>query len=199
MSKVGFRSLDPLLGGKCSIVGVVVRMGSPGVKISPQIRGLAKKKYVETTLTQAEIATKFKISRQTVSKWVKEDHWEAARAAYEPIVVHESMPPKSNVIDMSKPRRASPAEPPAPPPVRAKLDSDNPLAIADMTIADLQGAMMGCDGKDKAAIANALKAWVQYRAELQQPRTVREFAEQFLATGLPIHEFVKALRDSLTA
>jgi hypothetical protein len=68
-----------------------------------------------------------------------------------------------------------------------------------MTIADLQGAMMGCDGKDKAAIANALKAWVQYRAELQQPRTEREFAEQFLATGLPIHEFVKALRDSLTA
>jgi hypothetical protein len=151
-------------------------------KIDDRIRNLAGETYAKTELTLPQIAKKFKVSDRTVQTWSTEDHWEAQRTA------QKSIAPQ-NVIDFARQPKAETT------PLirsRAAIKVDNPIEIANTVIKDLQGEMVaGMPGKDKASVANALKAWVEYREKLQ-PVTVEDLADQVIQK---LHDWNLSARD----
>jgi hypothetical protein len=50
------------------------------------------------------------------------------------------------------------------------------------------------NGRDRAALANCLKAWVEYRDKLQ-PKTAADLAEMAIGLGIKPAEFMNALKQ----
>lgn len=156
-------------------------------KIDDRVRQLAGKTYAETDLTLSQIAEKFKVSDRTVQTWSVEDKWELQRTAHR----ESNKPP--NVVAFRQHHKLD-----DPPNARVIHKSDDPLEIATMTIKDLQGEMAAnIGGRDMAAIAKELREWVKYRDELLKPKTAKEFADQLIASGVSIAEFLAVVEEHL--
>lgn len=130
----------------------------------PKLKDAIKTAYVNSNLSTDQLAEQFNVSDRTIERWIASEKWHLDRKA-------------NNVIELaSRPKTEHP-------PIRARavVDADSPIEIANLTISDLQGMMVsGMPGKDKAAIANSLKAWVEYREKLK-PRTIEQLADQVIA------------------
>jgi hypothetical protein len=157
-------------------------------KIDDRVRQLAGDTYAKTDLTLPQIAKKFKVSDRTTQTWSSEDNWDLQRTAH-----RESNKPQNVVEFARQPREERPL-------IRSMASSQDPIEIADMIIKDLQGEMaVEGAGREKAAVANALREWVKYRSELLKPKTAADFADQLIASGVSIREFVQLLKERQAA
>jgi transposase len=144
--------------------------------IDPTLKAQIRRVYVTTKLSEQEIANQFGVSDRSIRNWAKDENWEAERKA-------------ENVIEFAR-------KPKQPETVRIVPTSEDPLEIATMTIKDLQGEMASdVGGRDMAAIAKELREWVKYRDELLKPKTAEGFADQLIASGVSIREFVQLLKQ----
>lgn len=158
--------------------------------IDPKLKSAIKRAYVESGLSPDSLATQFGVSERSIWLWIKKDGWDADRKA-------------QKVIDFA--RR------PSPPPPRSETNSGaqsettsargmaaggDPITIAEATIRRLQDQMADdMPGRDISAIAKELREWLKYRTELKKPRTAADFADALIASGVPVREFVRVLRD----
>ncbi|MGL4230464.1 MAG: hypothetical protein ACRCWJ_03780, partial [Casimicrobium sp.] len=72
----------------------------------------------------------------------------------------------------------------------------DPITIAEATIRRLQDQMTDDGlGRDVSAIAKELREWLKYRTELKKPRTAEDFAQALIASGVPVREFVRILKE----
>jgi transposase-like protein len=150
--------------------------------IDPNLKSQIRRAYANSKATPAELSEQFGVSERSIQNWVKSEGWDAERKA-------------QNVIDFARPLREPREERP---PIRSVPTSQDPIEIADTIIKDLQGEMVAnMPGRDKASVANAIRAWVEYREKLQ-PTTVEALAElvvQRLAAGrLSVRDLVQALK-----
>jgi transposase-like protein len=150
--------------------------------IDPNLKIQIRRAYANSKATPAELSAQFDVSERSIQNWVKAEGWDAERKA-------------QNVIDFARPPREAREERPL---IRSVASSQDPIEIAEMIIKDLQGEMViEASGREKAAVANALKAWVEYREKLQ-PTTVEALAElvvERLAAGrLSVRDLVVALK-----
>lgn len=144
--------------------------------IDPKIKAAIQEAYVNSNLSSEELADQFNVSDRSIRGWAKAEAWDAQRKA-------------KNVIDFAQRKSDRP-------PVRARVNSDDALAIADLVIADLQGEMaQGITAKDKSAVANSLKTWVEYRRKLKPP-TVADLVELAIELNVGPDEFLTELRNA---
>jgi transposase-like protein len=146
--------------------------------IDPKLKAQIRRAYVNSKLTFGELAKQFDVSDRSIQNWAKAENWDAERKA-------------ENVIEFARqPKQERP-------PVRTRVNSDDALAIADLIISDLQGEMARGDvtAKDKASVANALKAWVEYRRKIHPP-TVAELVELAIKLNVGPDEFLTELRNA---
>jgi hypothetical protein len=145
--------------------------------IDPKIKAAIQEAYINSNLSSEELADKFDVSDRSIRGWAKAEAWDAQRKA-------------KNVIDFAQRKTDRP-------PVRAKANSDDALAIADSVIADLQGEMVRGDitAKDKSAVANSLKAWVEYRRKIKPP-TVADLVDLAIELDVGPDEFLTELRKA---
>jgi hypothetical protein len=145
--------------------------------IDPNLKAQIRRAYVNSRLSPQELADKFGVSDRSVQNWAKAENWDAERTA-------------EKVIEFARqPRSERPS-------IRGVIDPSNAIAIADLAIKDLQVLLIDSDmsGKDKAAISNSLRQWLEYREKLQ-PKTAADLADQVIALGIPISEFVRELKE----
>lgn len=149
--------------------------------IDPKLKAQVKRAYVNSKMTPADLAKQFGVSDRSIQNWAKNEHWDAERTA-------------QNVIDLETAR-----VPRERPPSRVRAGADDALSIADTVISDLQGELVRGDvtAKDKAAVANSLKAWVEFRRKLKPP-TVADLVELAIELGITPDEFLTSLRDAWT-
>lgn len=155
-----------------------------------------KKKQAEALFMQgvsiSDIARKLDVARRTIQRWKDEGGWEAIKS---------TLPTTPKVIPIaSKPKPVNNDPPPHrnPPSLRTKADSKDSIAIAEEVIQDLQTELVGVgdtplSGRNRAALANCLKVWVEYRDKLQ-PKTAADLAEMAIALGISPVEFMNELK-----
>ena len=145
--------------------------------IDPNIKAAIRRAYIESKLSPAELASQFGVSDRSIQNWAKAEGWDAERKA-------------QNVIEFSRRPKDATAIP------RAIAAGNDPREIAEMVIADLQGELAtDMSGQNMAAISKELREWIKYREELSQPKTAADFADQLLASGVSIREFVRILKE----
>lgn len=156
-----------------------------------------KKKQAEALFMQgvtiSDIARKLDVARRTIQRWKDEGDWEG---------IKDALPTTTKVISIaSKPKPVNTDSTPHrnPPSLRVKADSKDSLSIAEEVIQDLQSELIGVgdtplNGRDRAALANCLKAWVEYRDKLQ-PKTAADLAEMAIGLGINPAEFMTALKE----
>jgi hypothetical protein len=150
--------------------------------IDPAVKSQIKRSYM-ANVPLDEIAKTFGVTQRSIERWIS-DGWAAEKKA-------------NKVIDLNN--RPKP-ERPRPPLVRREQEGEmSAVEIANNAIADLFGEMSsGLEGRDKAAVANCLRAWVEYRERIR-PATIEGLVEQVVLAlsewGLSPVEFAKALRD----
>ena len=156
-----------------------------------------KKKQAEALFMQgvtiSDIARKLDVARRTIQRWKDEGGWED---------IKDTLPTTSKVISIAskpKPVNTDPTPHRNPPALRDRADSKDSLSIAEEVIQDLQAELVGTgetplNGRDRAALANCLKAWVEYRDKLQ-PKTAADLAEMAIGLGIKPAEFMNALKQ----
>jgi hypothetical protein len=151
--------------------------------IDPAVKSQIKRSYMANVSVE-EIARTFGVGQRSIERWIAAEDWATEKKA-------------NNVIDLTnrpKPGRSRP------PMVRRDKEGEmSAVEIANNAIADLYGEMArGLEGRDKAAVANCLRAWVEYRERIR-PATIEGLVEQVVLSlsewGLSPVDFAKALRD----
>jgi hypothetical protein len=152
--------------------------------IDPKVKEQIRRVYVSTSMSDREIGDKFGVSDRSIANWAKDGGWDAARKAEKVL--------SENVVQFSGRTRERLS-------IRDAAQSNDPITIANDVIADLQGEMRaGMPGKDKAAVANALKGWVEYREKLQPP-TVADLAARAIELNIRPEEFLSELKKAWAA
>lgn len=150
----------------------------------PNLKAAIEQAYINSNLSSKELSEKFDgaVSDRTIERWAKDGGWEAKRTA-------------SKIINLDTTRQPQPRQNPRP----TRDLSDDPFEIANTVIADLQGDMARSDmpAKDKAAIANSLKSWVEFRRKLKPP-TVADLVELAIELGVSADEFLDELENAWT-
>lgn len=154
-------------------------------KLDPKIQAAAKIAYTQSKLSSTAavnaIAAEFKISSRKIWQWIKDEGWEHDRS-----IERLNNPPPPPVPVPEKVKRYLPP--------RGEGGPIDQIKIVEDAIRDLTAEMSGMEfARDKAAIANALKAMLQYHAVLK-PKTAKELALQVVELGISPGEFVAELK-----
>jgi hypothetical protein len=155
-------------------------------------KALAKAQYI-TGSTPQVISEGIDVSKRTVERWAAEnDHeWNKLRSAHQSSQPGNAQPVirASKVVDFRR-REDEPGDEAE----FAVVEADDPLAIADSLIAILQQELSRpMLGRDRATIANSLRAWVDLRRKLSPP-TIGELADLVIELNVSIPEFVTELK-----
>lgn len=147
--------------------------------IDPKLKAQIKRAYVSSKLTPEELASKFNVSARSIQGWAKNEHWNAERTA-EALVA-------DNVVNIESARQPRPSR-------RFSASELNSIDVVNQAIADLYADLGGAMGKDKAALANALRGLLEYREKIEPP-TVVDLVKRAIELGYTPETFMQALRS----
>jgi transcriptional regulator with XRE-family HTH domain len=155
-------------------------------------KAIAKAQYIVGSVPR-DIAAAIGVSKRTVERWAAENdrEWDKLQSAHEASQSGNAQPVTRSPKVVECRRREDEPEDEA---EFAVVDADDPLAIADNIIAILQQEFSRpMLGRDRATIANSLRAWVDLRRKLSPP-TVGELADLVIELNVSIPEFVAELK-----
>jgi hypothetical protein len=152
-------------------------------------KALAQAQFITGESIQS-IADALAISRRTVERWANDGAWRELREKNGSLeAVPAVAPRKPKVLEFRRREDEPDGEIDF-----AVVEADDPLAIADNIIVILQQELARpMLGRDRATIANSLRAWVDLRRKLSPP-TVGELADLVIELNVSIPEFVTELK-----
>ena len=132
--------------------------------VDPDLKEQIRIAYISTGLNAEDLSRKFSndkfsVTSRTIRNWITVDKWDFMRQATN-VIELEKAPKRERIIARAAERG------------KASLD------ICELVISDLMTEITHGDiqHKDKAAIANSLKQWVEFRNKLK-PQTIEEVVD----------------------